>query len=501
MMDSLRRLAARLSMMVSLAGLLAGLAAPVSAQITIAHPGSDNPTLLYRGEPMLKVGPLPEVAVFAVEWGSDDFPHEDWLDWMAKNRLGYGRVYPESGHPWVPYDADRRVFPFEVVRWEQGRPIVDLNRFNPAYWENFARVIQECADRGIVLQIQLYQRVFFQRRPDSMTTWETNYFHPRNNVNGFPVPKAPTGYPLWNEMAGHPRWRAVHRRWVEHILDAVGDKGNVMIDLMNEGAFLNQLTKAWIEYTLDIIEAWEERNGVDLLVGMDFDHFYKKNDPGLEYILDHPRMELLVCEGSEGHILRELVAGDRRFPREEVALKYRQQYRRPMITTNSPGRPTGYSVCEAADELRLYQWYSMMVKVQGVGVYAKTYPLDFDNQKVQQYARQSRILMEFFDSLEDYAALKPDAARITRGPGKYQANLASDKEAVVYLHAGAYGERIAAGQPLLVDDLPLASGNVSVTLLQPASGAQENREAAVRDGRLEITLPAFLEDLTVHVRP
>ncbi|MFO7902900.1 MAG: hypothetical protein ACQESR_18305 [Planctomycetota bacterium] len=46
----------------------------------------------------------------------------------------------------------------------------------------------------------------------------------------------------------------------------------------------------------------------------------------------------------------------------------------------------------------------------------------------------------------------------------------------------------------------LASGKVSVTLLQPASGAQENREAAVRDGRLEITLPAFLEDLAVHVR-
>jgi len=131
-------------------------------KITIANAGTDNPTLLFEDKPMLKVGPLPEVVPFAVGWGSMIFPHQKWLDWMQKYRLGYGRVYPESGHPWVSYDADKRLIPFEIVRWEEDRPIVDLTRFNRAYWQNFARVIQECADRGIVLQIQLYQRVFFQ---------------------------------------------------------------------------------------------------------------------------------------------------------------------------------------------------------------------------------------------------------------------------------------------------------------------------------------------------
>lgn len=479
-----------------------------AADITIANAETDNPTLLYRGRPMLKVGPLPEVAVFAVEWGSKDFPHRQWLDWMQEHRLGYGRVYPESGHPGVPYDADKRVFPFEVVRWEAGRPIVDLARFSTAYWGNFARVVQECADRGIVLQIQLYQRCFFQMKdPFGLGNWETNYFHPRNNVNGFPVPEtAQGGYGLWQAMAEHPQWRDVHRGWVQHILDAVGDNGNVMIDLMNEGAFKNSLTRDWIETTLDIIEEWEQRTGRDLLVGIDFDHFYKKNDPGLDYALSHPRMELLICEGSEGHVLRELVAGSRRPPQEEVALKYRRQYRKPMISTNSPGRAEsgsfhdGYSVQEAADELRLYQWYSMMVKVQGVGVYAKTYPLDWDDDKVQQYARESQILMDFFDSLDDYTALKPQAARIVAGPGKHHATTASTKEAVVYLHTGEYGRRIAAGERLVVDDLPLATGKVSVALLHPATGASERREAIVRGGRLEIQLPASDEDLVVHVR-
>ncbi len=462
--------------------------------ITIVNEGTENPTLLYRGQPMLKVGPLPEVVLFAVEWGSNDFPHREWLDWMQKYRLGYGRVYPENGHPWVPYDADKRLFPFEVVEWKDGRPIVDLSRFSSVYWQNFSRVIQECSNRGIMLQMQLYQRVFFQTR-DDVATWETNYFHPRNNINDFSVPEARNGYPLWNEMVEHPVWRKIHRGWVEHILDAIGDKGNVFIDLMNEGAFKNQVSKTWIEYTLDIIEEWEKKNGIDLLVGMDFDHFYKKNDPGLEYVLSHPRMELIICEGSEGHVVKDLTAGERKPIREDLATVYRKRYQKPIISTNSPS----YSIDENPDALRLYQWYSMMVKVQGVGVYAKTYPLDFENANVKQYARQSLILMEFFETLQDYISLKPDAVQISKGPGKYCMNFVSDKEFVVYLHTGEYGKSLDEGEVLVMNDLPWDSGEYSVTFLHPVNGKKECQNVVIDNGRLSVELPAFYEDLIIHI--
>ena len=467
-----------------------------NSKITIANVGTDNPTLLYGGKPMLKVGPLPEVVPFAVEWGSTAFPHQKWLDWMQKHRLGYGRVYPESGHPWVPYNANKRLFPFEIVRWEQGRPIVDLNRFNPHYWQNFARVIKECANRGILLQMQLYQRVFFQTR-DDVATWKTNYFHPRNNVNKFPVPAGRNGYPLWNEMVEHAEWRKVHQRWVEQILDAIGDKGNVIIDLMNEGAYRNLVTKKWIEYTLDIIEDWEKNTGNDLLIGMDFDHFYKKKDPGLEHVLSHPRMELIICEGSEGHVVKDLTAGERKPIKEALAVKYRTQYRKPVVSTNSPG----YSVHENPDVLRLYQWCSMMTKVQGVGVYAKTYPIDFENTNVKKYARQSRILIEFFESLVDYAALKPQAVQISCRPGKYRLTMASDKEIVAYLHTGRYGIGIVTDERLVLNALPMKDNEVFVTLLHPATGRKEYNTSTIRNGRLSIALNDFSEDLAIHIIP
>ena len=104
------------------------------AALTIAHKGTPNATLLYNGKPMLKVGPLPEVAVFAVGLGSKSFDVEQWLDWMARYEMGYGRVYPESSYDlWQALDSDKRLFPFDVVQWKKGHPVVDLTRFNRRY--------------------------------------------------------------------------------------------------------------------------------------------------------------------------------------------------------------------------------------------------------------------------------------------------------------------------------------------------------------------------------
>jgi hypothetical protein len=463
-----------------------------SAQLTIANKGSSNPTLLYRGKPCLKVGPLPEVAVFAVEWGSRDFPHEQWLDWMQEHGLGYGRVYPENGQPWMPHDGDRRVFPFEVVRWRDGKPIVDLTKPSRAYWDNFARVIRECADRGIILHMQLYQRVFFQSK-----LWPTNYFHPDNNVNGYPIPPGSAGYGLWKVMAEDAPWRDVHRQWVEHVLDGIGDAGNVLIDLMNEGAYKNALTQEWIDYTLDIIEGWEQRTGNDLLIGMDFDHFFKKQDPGLEYILSHPRMDLVICEGSEAHVVKDLFAGDRRKQKEELAVKYRLLHNKPVVSANSPT----YSAHENPEHLRLYQWYSMMVKLQGVGLYAKTYPLDFSDAPVEQYARESKTLVSFFEELRDYVSLDLASDKIADAPGEYRLALASARETVVYLHTGGSRETIPAGRQLALRDLEMPDAPVSVTLVRPSSGKTAAVRAAVSDGKLALELPEFFEDLAVHIVP
>jgi hypothetical protein len=507
---------------------------PASAAITIANEGTANPTLLYKGEPMFKIGPLPEEAAFALKLGGDEFDHERWLNWMEANGLAYGRVYPDSGyarfpstrgHSVVPAKSPARLYPFEVVRWESGRPIVDLTRFNPEYWANMSRVIEAAKERGIVLQMQLYQRVFFEEQ-EGVDGWVTNYFNPANNVNKFEVPVEASdggilstvkdavkgligesepvtdGYGLFAAMAEDTPWRDVHRQWVEHILSAIGDHGNVIIDLMNEGSFNKGMTKGWIETTLDIVEQWEQKTGNDLKVGMDFDHLYKTflktgDRAPLEYVLTHPRLDVIIVEGSESHVVPTLVAGDREPMHKDIALEFRTRYQKPVISTNSPA----YGPQEKLEALHLYQWYSLLTKVQGAGVYAKEYKLDFSQPPAPAYAQRSKILMRFFEELGDYAALQPLPQQHITAPGEHNLTLSAPHQAVVYLHAGIGAEPLGKGARLELSELKMPDGAVTIEALNPRSGKTQSWQGAIEDGTLNTKLPDIGQDVALHITP
>ncbi|MBN2313112.1 MAG: hypothetical protein JXM79_04240, partial [Sedimentisphaerales bacterium] len=136
---------------------------------------------------------------------------------------------------------------------------------------------------------------------------------------------------------------------------------------------------------------------------------------------------------------------------------------------------------------------------QGAGVYAKVYPIDFNDASVKTYARESQILMDFFDSLKDYVALKPGRIRISQGPGKYRLTMASGKEIVVYLHKGLGGKNTKTDEQLVLEDLPLKDGEVSLMLLHPTTGKKENKILTVRNNSLSISLSEFCEDIAIHV--
>ena len=458
---------------------------------------------------MLKIGPIPEVAIFAFEWGSPGFPHEEWLDWMERNKLGYGRVYPESGSniggpedTEISLNSNGRLYPFNIDHWKDGQPIFDLSEFNPQYWDNFGRIIKECADKGIVLQMQLYQRVYFHPTREEEgypNRWQINYFNPENNINKYPVPEGRGGYGLFPAMAENSVWKEIHTKWVKHILTGIGRNGNVIIDLMNEGSFKGgNLTKEWVEYTLDIIEKWEDENRIDILTGFDFDHIFKIDDHNLEYILSHPRMDVLIWEGSEGHVVPELVAGDRKTQTRSLAIEFRHKYRKPVISTNSPS----YSVSIAEDtwKLHFYQWYSMMTKVQGVGVYAKEFPIDFSNLVVKEYAKRSIYLAEFFDGIEDYGKLNLASEIIAKAPGKYQLALASEDEMVIYLHSGNHMGKFREGEKLVLESSNMRNVKyTSINVFHPSSGESLIIKGKYKNNRLSLKLPAFHNDIAIHI--
>jgi len=149
--------------------------------------------------------------------------------------------------------------------------------------------------------------------------------------------------------------------------------------------------------------------------------------------------------------------------------------------------------------MRLYQWYALMVKLQGVGAYARRFPLDFDSEPVQIYARESNILMDFFKTLRDYTALDIASDKIEKAPGKFHLALVSDREIVVYLHTDGFGKTIPEGESLILKNLDIPDGPVTIRRLNPATGAASASPGAISKHQITISLPGFTEDLAFHL--
>ncbi|MBT3377404.1 MAG: hypothetical protein HN742_30705 [Lentisphaerae bacterium] len=485
-----------------------GLPGVATSQITIAHKGTANATLLYQGRPLFKVGPMPEQHTFAYTWDSTFFDHRKWTDWMLSHRLAAGRVYPTCsyrGHP--PYgdfapQANGWICPFKIDHWENEHPVVDLDHFNPAYWSEMADTIKKCRERDIVLILQLYQWHDFNSWIGE-NWWQYNFYHPANNVNEFRIA---SGVNVFGKIAADfpngPLWE-IHERWVLNVLDAIGDNGNVILGIINEGSVdRNGVPKKWVDKTLDIIELWESRNDINIPVSM-LPHMWDSDKPSNKgWVLAHPQLEVMSS-------LRDYCYEPGR------AAQLRRKHKKPVVIIcyndgDGPSNPADLTADGGRNsEKCIYQWLGLITKSQVMGLYGKwAHDTDLSHRNAQEYGKQSKRIMEFFDTIGDYVSLevKPESiSRVPSGNVRQKHLLTSSGEAVVYLATCSnevknYGETIDAGTLELIN-LKMKDGEVSVRVLHPASGAESSFTGNLHRGSLTISLPSFHEHLAIHITP
>lgn len=462
--------------------------------ITIHNAETDNPTLFYKGKPMLATGPISEDRVFMYAVGSDFFDHEAWFDYMEKYDFGFGRVY--AAHTWNRNQRDQDTMPlhpFEIVHYtKEGDPVVDLMKADKAYWTNFAQVLKEAEKRNIVICIQLYQRWYW----GNAAARKRLFFDRRYNVNGIHETDPRT---VWKNMSdSYPNGKMwlVHKNYVAEILKAVGDHRNVMIDLMNEGALVQGMTKEWINYTLEIIETWEKANSRDILVGMDIDHFLQhKSEDDLHWVLSHPGMELIV--GEDRWI----------YSATEEMISMRAKYGKPMIWVNEKANDymDTFSLCDYPNRRLHYMWLGMMAKIQGLGLYEKENHTQDDllgKPQAAELGGYNRTLMRFFENqIKDYALLRNRNDVIAKAPPvMHKVILSSPKETIVYLHKG-FEKSQQAGAELELANLELPDGGAVVRFTHPNTGENSVRYANVTNSKVALTLPEFYENLAVSITP
>ncbi|MCC7407872.1 MAG: hypothetical protein IT442_07360, partial [Phycisphaeraceae bacterium] len=116
----------------------------------------------YQGRPVLLLGGSVEDNLFQIS-------HlREHLDLLAKCGGNYIRCTMSSRDP-----GD--VWPFHL---DSATGKYNLDRFGEEFWRRFELCLDLCQERGIVLQIEVWDRFDFAREP-----WLANPFNPANNVN------------------------------------------------------------------------------------------------------------------------------------------------------------------------------------------------------------------------------------------------------------------------------------------------------------------------------
>lgn len=308
------------------------MATPPSYSLDFARdgalePSSENPFYWSRqGQPVLLIGGSREDNVFQIP------EIEEHLDLLAASGGNYIRCTMSSRDP-----GDE--WPFER---DPATGLYDLERPSAEYWRRFELCRDLARERGIVLQIEVWDRFDYSRAP-----WLENPFNPKNNLN---YTSEESGLP--EEIREHPGARrqpffhtipamqdnALVRRFqeihVNELLARTLGQPHILFCIDNE----TNEDAAWPRYWADFIHAQAKARGVNANVTEMWDDHNLMHDQHTRTWQDPDRF--LFCDVSQNN---------QQYHEQhwENFLAFRQMIietgrPRPLNTVKTYGANTGY---------------------------------------------------------------------------------------------------------------------------------------------------------------
>jgi hypothetical protein len=136
----------------------------------------------------------------------------------------------------------------------------DLTRYNPWYFERIKAFASLCDEHGIVLYHHLYNN---HNLLETAAHWTDFPWRPANNINdtGLPEPmplEARERIHVANQFydAGNPKLRALHRAYIFHVLDELGQNENIVFGL----AFQYSGPLAFQQFFQQTVAEWEQQH-------------------------------------------------------------------------------------------------------------------------------------------------------------------------------------------------------------------------------------------------
>ncbi|MBI3468547.1 MAG: hypothetical protein HY000_36560 [Planctomycetes bacterium] len=296
-------------------------APPIVANEDRIRPYAANPWYWqYQGQPVLLLG------------GSDD----DNLFQIPQLEQHLDAIAAAGGNYIRNSMSDRRDKGFEIHSFRQlddGR--YDLEQWNPEYWQRFANLLEWTYERGIIVQIEVWDRFDYAQH-----NWPPNPYHPKNNVN---YTAAESGFAdEYPEHAGRnrqpfffttPKQRnnkvvlKYQQRFVDRILDLALPYPHVLYCIDNETSG----DEAWAVYWAEYIERRAKAAGVDLFITEMWDaHDLKSAQHRATF--DHPERFAFVDISQNNH-----QKGETHWDNFQWTRDYLSQRPRPINTVKTYG--------------------------------------------------------------------------------------------------------------------------------------------------------------------
>jgi hypothetical protein len=291
------------------------------------HPWEENPWYWAQtGKPVLLVG------------GSDD---DNLFQWPEKELIAQlDRLAAAGGNLIRNTMSDRKDKGFEVYPFKQGKDgKYDLGKWNREYWDRFERMLRETEKRGIIVQIEVWDR-FDYTDTGGADRWQIHPYNPKNNVNytyeesGFaeryPDHPGANRQPFFFTTPNQRNNAAVlkyQQRFVEKMLEHTVRRGNVLYCMDNETSGEEEWGRYWAEF----IMARAAKKGKTVFVTEMWDN-WKLTDDVHKRTFDHPERYDFVDVSQNNHN-----SGEKHWDNFLFAREYLSAHPRPMNTIKTYG--------------------------------------------------------------------------------------------------------------------------------------------------------------------
>ncbi|ACB77001.1 DUF6298 domain-containing protein [Opitutus terrae] len=180
--------------------------------------------------------------------------------WYDRRRDDHLKIPRADGNVWAPFYELPWARSGQGVAWD-GLSKYDLARFNPWYFGRMREFARVCGEHGLVLHYNLYNT---HNILETFAHYVEYPWRTANCINDIGLPEPVKLDPketvhrsdvIYN--VDHPGRRALHRAYIFHTLDQLGDQPNVVLSL----AFQFAGPLAFQEFFLDTVAEWEREHG------------------------------------------------------------------------------------------------------------------------------------------------------------------------------------------------------------------------------------------------